>query len=553
MHWRTGHFAAWRQNPPLVKLAAAMPLVVGGADFEASILGPDEKTSDGLRISKAFISANRERYFVLIRWARGANLVFSLATGAVIYFWSKSLYGQWGGLLSLSLWCFNPFVITSAGIVTTDMGVTCLMLATIAAMRRYAASGGWRDAGLLGLTLGVAQLTKFTALLLYPLGLVAILLVSNRRRLAVADYFLMVVPVSLLVLNAGYLFDGTGTRLGDYQFSSKALAGEWVGDNRFRRTWLADLPVPLPTDYVRGLDHQNHDFEHGRFTSYLDGQLSNRGWYHYYIYGLALKWPLGGLILVLAGVALVAIRRIRSGWRDELLIYLPAVAVLVLVSLRVGFNHHLRYVLPVVPFLCIGAGKLVKLPQVTGKWSGWVVAALLVWSMFSGLRYHPHHLSYFNELGGGPKNGWRHFIDSNYDWGQDLFELQKWIERHPEAKPLKVAYFGGVDPNMVGIDYSLPPVLPATQDGLPIRGLDADGSQPGWFAVSVNYVCGLPFMASDGKGGSVPIRREMYAYFQRFEPVDRAGYSIFIYHITPEEANRVRREMGLPPLPERSR
>jgi len=30
--------------------------------------------------------------------------------------------------------------------------------------------------------------------------------------------------------------------------------------------------------------------------------------------------------------------------------------------------------------------------------------------------------------------------------------------------------------------------------------------------------------------------------------VARAGYSIFIYHITPEAANRVRHEMGLPPL-----
>ncbi len=29
-----------------------------------------------------------------------------------------------------------------------------------------------------------------------------------------------------------------------------------------------------------------------------------------------------------------------------------------------------------------------------------------------------------------------------------------------------------------------------------------------------------------------------------------AGYSIYIYHITTDEANRVRKELGLPELPE---
>jgi hypothetical protein len=34
------------------------------------------------------------------------------------------------------------------------------------------------------------------------------------------------------------------------------------------------------------------------------------------------------------------------------------------------------------------------------------------------------------------------------------------------------------------------------------------------------------------------------------KPVDRIGYSIDIYHITTEEANRIRREMGLPEIKE---
>jgi hypothetical protein len=39
-----------------------------------------------------------------------------------------------------------------------------------------------------------------------------------------------------------------------------------------------------------------------------------------------------------------------------------------------------------------------------------------------------------------------------------------------------------------------------------------------------------------------------YRYFLHFEPKAMAGYSIYIYHITLDEANRVRRELGLSEL-----
>jgi len=43
-------------------------------------------------------------------------------------------------------------------------------------------------------------------------------------------------------------------------------------------------------------------------------------------------------------------------------------------------------------------------------------------------------------------------------------------------------------------------------------------------------------------------RQRRYAYFRCFTPVAMAGYSIY-YHISPEEANRVRRELNLGELP----
>jgi hypothetical protein len=59
------------------------------------------------------------------------------------------------------------------------------------------------------------------------------------------------------------------------------------------------------------------------------------------------------------------------------------------------------------------------------------------------------------------------------------------------------------------------------------------GPLPGWCAISVNEIYG---------------RSQRYRYFLNFEPVAMAGYSIYIYHITLNDANRVRRELGMSEL-----
>ncbi|HEX7378904.1 MAG TPA: hypothetical protein VF278_17405 [Pirellulales bacterium] len=174
----------------------------------------------------------------------------------------------------------------------------------------------------------------------------------------------------------------------------------------------------------------------------------------------------------------------------------------------------------------------------------------LAWSVASSLWYFPHSLSYFNELVGGPLGGRWHLLDSNIDWGQDLLNLKRWLDAHPEARPLGLAYFGHFDPRVAGIEFSLPPVGPTGQPKklLQSPASDALGPLPGWYAVSVVILHGCVYGIPDGKGGKFGTDRPYYTYFQKFEPVGRAGYSIYIYHLGEEEVHRVRRELGLRPL-----
>lgn len=48
------------------------------------------------------------------------------------------------------------------------------------------------------------------------------------------------------------------------------------------------------------------------------------------------------------------------------------------------------------------------------------LAGALLWTAASTLAVYPHQLAYFNELAGGPEDGYRHLLGSSFDWGQDL-------------------------------------------------------------------------------------------------------------------------------------
>ncbi|MBC7078029.1 MAG: hypothetical protein H5T92_06975, partial [Synergistales bacterium] len=301
------------------------------------------------------------------------------------------------------------------------------------------------------------------------------------------------------------------------------------GHNRFADTWLASLPVPLPKNYVMGIDLQKWDFER-KMWSYLRGQWQLGGWWYYYLYALAIKVPLGSWILILLAVLLGLFGRgYAASWRDEVVLLAPIVVVIALVSSQTGFNHHMRYVLPAFPFAFIWASKVGKVfTLLSAGWPrrmlGGMVASALSWSVASSLWIYPHSLSYFNELVGGPMHGHEHLLDSNIDWGQDLLYLKRGYDRHPEARPIYLADWNCWNARIAGIQYvEVSPGLEATQNGS--ENLSEIGPQPGWYALSVNEI-----HRRDGR----------YGYFRHFEPVATAGYSIHIYHITPDEANQVR-------------
>ena len=64
--------------------------------------------------------------------------------------------------------------------------------------------------------------------------------------------------------------------------------------------------------------------------------------------------------------------------------------------------------------------------------------------------------------------------------------------------------------------------------------------EPGWYAVSVNFVQGRPHLLRDGRGGAFPAGMDEFGYFRFFEPAARAGYSIDVYHLTEADVAEYR-------------
>ena len=229
------------------------------------------------------------------------------------------------------------------------------------------------------------------------------------------------------------------------------------------------------------------------------------------------------------------------------------VAILALVSSQTGFNHHLRYVLPALPFAFVFLGRLLSGVRPVSSFRRTAAWVLAVCTAVESLGVYPHSASFFNLAIGGPRHGPEHLLDSNISWGQDLLLLRRWSASHPEAaKSLRLAYFGNFDPRVAGIAFELPPLgptLPAKRLPVAPRADASLGPQPGWHVIDVNLLYGMEQVVPDGHGRWQKSWDALLdlTYFQRFTPVDRIGYSLYVYRIGLEDANRVRHELGLSP------
>src|SRR5665213_3275064 len=280
-HWELGRLDLYHVNPPLVRVVAVVPVLFAEPKLDWSRYSDEPGSRSEFEIGRDFISANGERSFWFFTWARWACIPFSLLGGYICFRWAHELYGPWSGLLALTLWCFEPNILANGQMITPDMGATALGVTAGYFFWKWLKEPYWELAVLAGLALGAAELTKTTWIILFPLWplLWRVWRAPEWRRLGMRSWLNQVgqlgiiLIVGVCVINTAYGFEGSMTRLGDYRFVSESLGGSTrdgpgPAGNRFAESRLGNVPVPLPREYVLGIDLQKRDFE-WHYNSYL--------------------------------------------------------------------------------------------------------------------------------------------------------------------------------------------------------------------------------------------------------------------------------------------
>lgn len=96
-HWKFGRFELYRVNPPLVRMVAALPVLLSDAKYDWSGFYESAGARPVFGMGRQFIETNGEKsiwYFTIARWA---CIPFSLLGGFICFLWAKDLYGPAAG------------------------------------------------------------------------------------------------------------------------------------------------------------------------------------------------------------------------------------------------------------------------------------------------------------------------------------------------------------------------------------------------------------------------------------------------------------------------
>ena len=552
LDWQVGNFDAFRVNPPLVRLWATLPLLPFAPEVTALAADIDPRDRLEWTLARSMLESNPEAAHRWLVLSRLFCLPFTITGMYVASRWARELYGSAAGIGAALLWAFLPNNIGYGCLISGDAQAASMGLLTLYLFRSWLKRPCLVETYQLGLVLGLTMLCKSSWLILCGLlpGLCLVIGVvqyckrnrdmgpqkadTMQSRIRQLVSLASALVIALFVVNLMYGFAGSFRRLDSNQFISKTLAGsdDWqayapYSGNRFAGTWLGCLPVPFPEDLVIGVDLQKWDFDRERW-SYFRGQWRNHGWWYYYLYGMAIKLPLGfWLLFLIAATGFLLRASWRVPWQQELLLWTPMLLILIGASLETGLNRHLRYVLPAMPFAIVIASRTFRVFDVPHRTLRPAVAVATVWIIASSLWIYPHSLSYFNESIGGPYRADKYLNASNLDWGQDLPYLRRWQQANAEKRPLMVTnYLHIVDPSAAGIQTNgAVPSMPTHRDHR--TGLSTPEFYPGWYAIDRETL----------------LRRSgEYQYLRQFEPSAWAGYGFQIYEISIEQAATLQRQ-----------
>ena len=356
------------------------------------------------------------------------------------------------------------------------MALALFVFLAVAAFDRLTERATWGRLAAAGLATGAALATKFSGLVLGPvllvLGAVAVLggkrLSSPpssvpsasgrgvaRRTAGCWRSSLGIAALALLVVWACYGFRGALSPDAAVRAArARGARGARRSGPGSGRSWRA-ADIGLRPRGLRPRTPLRDGALRGPTRPSCWAELSDHGFPHYFLVTFLLKTPIPLLLLILLALAprpaaAAAHRGLPVGSRRSSTSASPSAGASRSATATCSRSCPSSSWPP--------ARRRRPSPGGGGRPGSTLVALLGAWYAVGTLANHPHHLAYFNEIGGGPTRGWRLLVDSNLDWGQDLKRLKTWMDAQGVAQ-IKLSYFGSASPSYYGIHCRAPPRL----------------------------------------------------------------------------------------------
>ncbi|MEK7148987.1 MAG: glycosyltransferase family 39 protein [Patescibacteria group bacterium] len=563
------------EHPPLMKMLSAVPLLFQNISFPVLSDAWQKDVNGQWDLGRIFLYESGNDADSIIFSARVPIMILSIITGWLLFSWTRRRFGNRVGLLTLAFFAFSPTVIAHSRFVTTDLGATFAFLIGIVGLVNFLENPSWKSARYAGILFGIAQLLKFSAVLLAPIYVIVFIcwLLAKRYEFqhTYGAYLKHLIPKFIFIFVVGALTifplyeyatwdqpperqkHDTSLILTSYATGPKSLQEACTHIRNLSRCPAelviagSDKPILRAySEYLLGVLMVTQRSSGGN-TSYFLGKISNEGSHWYFPIAYALKEPLPILIMVMLAfyLSLHRLQHVRrfswdatGTWIEQHIVEfssLTVIAVYWLFSIKSPLNIGIRHVLPTFPFIyLLTSVQIVRWLDENNMHSkdtivGWfkeagkmalsyiakhyAIAVLLLWLVLGTLFAFPNYLSYYNELV-GTDNGYRYIDDSNYDWGQDLKRLKDFADDR-DIQTIALDYFGGGSPKYYLGDRFVP-------------WQSSRGPAHGWFAISASFLQGATGTPVPG----LEIRPEdTYSWLRGQAPVARAGTSIFIYQL----------------------
>ncbi|MFY9457681.1 MAG: glycosyltransferase family 39 protein [Candidatus Spechtbacterales bacterium] len=515
------------EHPPLVKDLAAIPLLFQKINFPLDHPAWSSMVNAQWDLGPQFLYRSGNDPDKIIFWGRIGPILLMLLFGWFVFKWARELFGAKWGLFTLSLFAFSPTIMAHGRLVTTDVPAAFAFFAAIYYYLKFLKNPSKKNLLIAGVVFAIAQLLKFSLVLLLgflpTITVFWILLhlksVNIFRRDVIkttvlwgARFFAILAITALLILPV-YQF-----HVSNYPPEKQAQDIRHIlQDGKFPAltdalVWMSDKPLLRAyAQYLLGVSMVFMRVAGGN-TTYFLGEVSNQAWWYYFPVAFFFKVPGAILVFIALSVILLLKRTFSMAILQKNFVEVAMLLFVIfywVISITGNLNIGVRHVLPTFPFIyLLIAGQMKRWLFQDTKNAGRAIfiAVLLVWYIGLSIGIYPHYIAYFNEFAGGPANGYKYVVDSNLDWGQDLRRLKKFVEEK-NIDRIKVDYFGGGD-----VKYYL---------GERAEIWHADnGETTGWLAVSATFL-----------QTSRAYPRASYEWLDKYAPVKKIGFSMFVYNI----------------------